>query len=107
MQTNNVLITLGYSFSDEHINNLIYQAFTIPSFRLIVIGDIENNEKFKKLKELDDPRIWIIGGKMDDSTNLHYFKGFVDHILPDLSNDDIDKKLENTFLELLRKSAHE
>ncbi|NCB83666.1 MAG: hypothetical protein EOM44_04080 [Bacteroidia bacterium] len=35
MQNNNILVTIGYSFSDEHINNLIFQAFTIPSFRLI------------------------------------------------------------------------
>jgi len=39
MQNNNILVTIGYSFSDEHINNLIFQAFTIPSFRLIVIGE--------------------------------------------------------------------
>jgi hypothetical protein len=103
MQNNNVLISIGYSFSDEHINNLIYQAFTIPSFRLIVMGDPENNNEIEKLKSLNDPRIWIIGGTLDDSINLHYFNGFVEKILPDLSNDDLDKKLETTFLELIRK----
>jgi hypothetical protein len=36
MQNNNILVTIGYSFSDEHINNLIFQAFTIPSFRLLI-----------------------------------------------------------------------
>src|SRR5690554_6499558 len=29
-----VLVTMGYSFADEHINNIIYQALTIPTFRL-------------------------------------------------------------------------
>jgi len=100
MQNNNVLVTIGYSFGDEHINNLIYQAFTIPSFRLIVIGNPESSEAVKKLKALDDPRIWIIGGKLPDGSMLHYFKGFVEHILPDLSNDEIDRKIENAIKKL-------
>jgi hypothetical protein len=97
MQTNNVLITIGYSFNDEHINNLIYQAFTIPSFRLIVLGDKEGSSDIKKLQSLNDPRIWIIGGVLQDNTRLHYFKGFVERILPDLSNDEIDNKIENAI----------
>ncbi len=100
MQNNNVLITLGYSFNDEHINNLIYQAFTIPSFRLIVLGDQNASEDIKKLQSLDDPRIWIIGGELEDESKLHYFKGFVGKILPDLSNDEIDHKIENAIKKL-------
>lgn len=101
MQNNNVLITIGYSFSDEHINNLIYQAFTIPSFRLIVLGDQKSSKEIEKLQSLDDPRIWIIGGELEDKSKLHYFKGFVEKILPDLSNDEIDKKIENAIRKLL------
>ncbi len=101
MQNNNVLITIGYSFNDEHINNLIYQAFTIPSFRLIVLGDHNVCNEIRKLKSLDDPRIWIIGGDLEDKSKLHYFKGFVERILPDLSNDEIDKKIENAVRKLL------
>ncbi len=101
MQNNNVLITLGYSFNDEHINNLIYQAFTIPSFRLIVLGDQKGSNDIEKLQSLDDPRIWIIGGELQDKSKLHYFKGFVEKILPDLSNDEIDHKIENAIRKLL------
>ena len=97
MRNNNILITLGYSFSDEHINNLIYQAFTIPSFRLIVFGDFSSSEEINKLKSLNDPRIWIVGGKLESKENLHYFKGFVENILPDLSNDEIDDKIDNAI----------
>ena len=105
MQNNNVLITLGYSFNDEHINNLIYQAFTIPSFRLIVLGDHSASEEIAKLQSLDDPRIWIIGGELEDSdkSKLHYFKGFVEKILPDLSNDEIDHKIENAIRKLFKE----
>ncbi len=97
MRNNNILITLGYSFSDEHINNLIYQAFTIPSFRLIVFGDYSSSEEINKLKSLNDPRIWVVGGKLESEENLHYFKGFVENILPDLSNDEIDDKIDNAI----------
>lgn len=103
MQNNNVLITLGYSFNDEHINNLIYQAFTIPSFRLIVLGDKNTSEEIAKLQSLDDPRIWIVGGELEDKNKLHYFKGFVEKILPDLSNDEIDHKIENAIRKLFKE----
>jgi hypothetical protein len=103
MQNNNVLITLGYSFNDEHINNLIYQAFTIPSFRLIVLGDKNSSEEIAKLQSLDDPRIWIVGGELEDTKKLHYFKGFVEKILPDLSNDEIDHKIENAIRKLFKE----
>jgi hypothetical protein len=102
MQNNNILVTIGYSFSDEHINNLIFQAFTIPSFRLIIIGnpspDRDNKDtNITKLQKLDDSRIWIIGGENKENEPLHYFKGFVNEILPDLTNEDLDKKLESTI----------
>jgi len=101
MQHNNILVTVGYSFRDEHINNLIYQAFTIPSFRLIIIGDC-NQSEIEKLKSLEDPRIWIIGGKLKNNENLHYFKNFVEQILPDLDDDEIDIKIENAVKTLFK-----
>jgi len=104
MQNNNVLVTIGYSFSDEHINNLIYQAFTIPSFRLIVLGNPITGSEIEKLKSLNDPRIWIIGGTLESSKKLHYFEGFVDEILPDLTNDEIDDKIENAIRTLFKKN---
>lgn len=97
MQNNNILVTIGYSFSDEHINNLIFQAFTIPSFRLIIIGTENQSEAIQKLHRLNDSRIWIIGGYDEKGEPLHYFKGFVEKILPDLTNEDLDKKLETTI----------
>ena len=72
-QNQSVLITMGFSFSDEHINNLIYQALTIPTFRLVVFCDSKINtgeelverEVINKLIQLNDPRIWIIGTNND------------------------------------------
>lgn len=110
MQNNNILVTIGYSFSDEHINNLIFQAFTIPSFRLIVIGEpvIKNESEeseyknnIQKLLDLNDSRIWIIGEKWPEGetnyTPLYFFKNFVEQILPDLTAEDLDHKMEATI----------
>ncbi|MBW4888479.1 SIR2 family protein [Mucilaginibacter sp. HMF5004] len=77
-QNQSVLVTMGYSFADEHINNLIFQALTIPTFRLVIFSDlgyhsdgkhISTKANIEKLKALNDPRIWIIGS--DDETNSH------------------------------------
>lgn len=97
MVNNNILVTIGYSFNDEHINNLIFQAFTIPSFRLIIVGEPTEENKIGELQKLDDPRIWIIGGKESEKQPLHYFERFVNEILPDLTNEDLDKKMETTI----------
>jgi hypothetical protein len=101
MVNNNILVTIGYSFSDEHINNLIFQAFTIPSFRLIIIGEPTEYNKIGELQKLDDSRIWIIGEKFTSDNPhfvpLHFFKRFVDEILPDLTAEDLDKKMETTI----------
>lgn len=104
MQNNNILVTIGYSFSDEHINNLIFQAFTIPSFRLIVIGEPTETNAIGKLRELHDSRIWIIGEKWPtgktDYVPLHFFKRFVEEIMPDLTAEDLDKKMDTTIQNL-------
>ena len=104
MQNNNILVTIGYSFSDEHINNLIFQAFTIPSFRLIVIGEPTDKNVIGKLLELNDTRIWIIGEKwptgVANYTPLYFFNKFVEQILPDLTAQDLDHKMEDTIKNL-------
>lgn len=97
MRNNNILVTIGYSFSDEHINNLIFQAFTIPSFRLIVIGEPKDYNAIGKLRKINDSRIWIIGGSNNCDLPLHYFKRFVEDIMPDLTAEDLDKKMETTI----------
>lgn len=36
-QPQSALFTIGYSFQDDHINRLIYQALSVPSFVLIIV----------------------------------------------------------------------
>lgn len=78
-----VLVTAGYAFGDEHINNIIYQALTVPTFRLIIFADPDSEGEIAKLRALGDPRIWIIGGEGKDGGDpAHYFAQVVDHFLP-------------------------
>ncbi len=102
MVSNNILITVGYSFSDEHINNLIYQALTIPAFRLIIIGNSEAHN-IKKLFDLNDPRIWIVGEKEHwesgrlTKTPIHFFKRFVEEMLPSIDQENIEKSVQKVL----------
>ncbi|HRO41715.1 MAG TPA: SIR2 family protein [Flavipsychrobacter sp.] len=101
VQQQSVLITYGYSFADEHINDIIYQSLSIPSFTLIVIdyfgagANDKPNENIRKLLELDDPRIIIIQGE-----NYGDFPFFVQNLLPDLVEIDNEIKLSATLKQL-------
>lgn len=86
-----VLFTMGYAFGDEHINNIIYQALTIPTFRLVVFVDPTLPGEIAKLRQLDDPRIWIIGGDgREEGRKAHYFDTIVEEFMPQLPNERID-----------------
>lgn len=77
LKQNSVLITLGYSFSDDHINRLILNALAIPTFKLIVLGQ---SDAINKLIELDDKRVIVINS--DDK--IHYFNNFVNKAMPEI-----------------------
>ena len=80
LKKNSVLITLGYSFADDHINRLILNSLAIPTFRLVVFG---KNDAIAKLTEMDDSRIIVINSE----DKIHYFKNFVEKAMPDVQAD--------------------
>jgi hypothetical protein len=96
-QFQSVLITYGYSFSDEHINDIIYQALTIPSFTLIIIdfNGTKTSNEIKKLKDLKDPRVIILQGEQ-----LGSFSFFVEQLLPDLIEMNTYEKIADTLRKL-------
>lgn len=106
-----VLFVLGYSFSDEHINNIIFQALTIPTFRVIIFLAPDATGVAAQLRELDDPRIWMIGGDGPaDGRKAHYFDTFVEKFMPEPPGDMIDTavaKVLSTLLERPGGSAKE
>ncbi|MNU59753.1 hypothetical protein D3C71_489280 [compost metagenome] len=96
-----VLITAGYAFGDEHLNNIIYQALTIPTFRLIIFADPDMPGEIAKLRALRDPRVWIIGGDgREIGTKAHYFNTIVDHFLPQRPSDRIDDAVRKVLSDL-------
>lgn len=90
-----VLIVVGYSFGDEHINNLIFQALTIPSFRMIVFAAPPEGGLLKQLLDFKDPRIWLIGGEGQNAgEKAHYFSAFVESFMPHLPGEKVDKAIQ-------------
>ena len=84
-QPQSVLFCIGYSFFDEHINDIIYQALSIPSFTLIIANydkdDFKDNKPMQQLRELNDPRIIVLNPT--DSEQSTFVK-FVKNVMPDL-----------------------
>ena len=96
VQKNGILIVMGYSFSDDHINRIILNAFAVPSFRLVVFGKSANIDKLIALK---DSRITVINS--DD--NVHYFKNIVESVLPAIHPDVVEKSKLQPANELIKE----
>lgn len=94
-----VFIIIGYSFSDEHINNAIYSALASnSSLSIVVFG----NYPAENLTKLTDRRIYQISGVVEEDDDIglpeerkiHYFDYIVDNFIPDL-----DKSKDSEILE--------
>ncbi len=96
VQKNSALVVLGYSFSDEHINRVILNGLSVPSFRLVVFGQGNNIER---LINLGDPRITVINSE----DKVHYFKNYVNTILPSV-HPDVEEELQKTPVDQLIKN---
>lgn len=96
VQKNSVLVVLGYSFSDEHINRVILNGLSVPTFRLVVFGQGSNIEKLIKF---GDSRITIISS----NDKIHYFKNFVDKVLPSV-HPDVEEELQQRPVNQLIKN---
>ncbi len=93
-----VLFTMGYAFADEHINNIIYQALTIPTFRLVIFVDPKLSGEIAKLRALNDPRIWIIGGDGPQTgRKAHYFNTIIDEFMPQRPSERIDEAVKKVL----------
>ena len=97
-QPQSVLVTIGYSFADEHVNRIIYQALTIPSFTLLIVDPVtDKNEEIKRLSTLEDSRIHIISG-----CDIGTFEGFTKKLLPDIKELDVYEKSAKSARRMLR-----
>lgn len=96
IKNNSVLITLGYSFSDDHINRIILNGLSNPSFKLIVLGKSDNIEKLIKL---DDKRIIVINSQ----NKIQYFSNFVSKLMPDIDETLQQEMQLKTGTELIKE----
>jgi len=103
-----VLIVIGYSFSDEHINNAIYAALASnPSLSVVIFGDYSS---YENLTQLPDRRIYQISGnhpkEVDENgkpKKIHYFEYIVNKLIPDLDKSR-DSDLLEDFMRTLKQA---
>ncbi|GAB1266561.1 SIR2 family protein [Aurantivibrio infirmus] len=97
-QPNSVIFIIGYSFSDEHINNIIYQSLASnSSISVVIFGDYPNCP----LSNINDSRIYRIFGEDCSGQKIHYFKYIVNDLLPSL-DEKKDKSLLDEFVNALK-----
>lgn len=123
LQPNSVLFVCGYSFSDEHLNRIIYQALTANSSLNVVI--VNKLDESKEIKQVDDRRIYHLweenqGSNTESSEGeedekevssegviptenkekkapIHYFSEFVELLSKIISQQDDSQELLNKF----------
>jgi hypothetical protein len=99
-----VLFVLGYGFTDEHVNNIIFQALTIPTFRMVAFVPPDGGGVIGQLRELADPRIWMIGGEgLSKDRKAHYFDTFVESFMPEPPSNKVDTAIQAVIQTLLAK----
>jgi hypothetical protein len=109
-QPQSVLFTLGYAFNDEHINRIIYQTLSIPSFELVIIlpniekpkeGEVlqRGSEIWRLINDVASKRILVItGGELDDGKmyvkGVGTLQGFSIDLMPDIKEMAIEDKVK-------------
>ncbi|MDR0604094.1 MAG: SIR2 family protein [Bacteroidales bacterium] len=86
LDPHSVLFIIGYSFSDEHINNIIYQALAVNStINIVIINDISDTD----ISKSNDNRIFKIWGEIkkegtEVTDKIHFFNYIVQNLLPNI-----------------------
>lgn len=96
-----VLFVVGYGFGDEHVNAIIRQALAVPSFTLVIVDPAPKGDFVKRVREQKDRRVWIAEG-----SRVGTLAGFVDHLLPDLRDEEIRKRVLATHRALAKSGPH-
>lgn len=114
-QPQTVIVTIGYGFMDEHVNQVLFRSLKNPSTQLVVIEPSINYGNWKEAKssyiakfinetgytdkeekryENGEPRLCVIGG------NDALFPKVLDFILPQEEYDDPMDKIKGLIKEL-------
>lgn len=119
LEPHSVLFVIGYSFSDRHVNEIIYRALSTNSTLNVVIFGKKPDEKEKKEKPIffiDDNRIFTINGKLEETDTdgnvtkthvLNHFDYIVNELLPNLDAFRMEDDLMNKFVREFKKQTAE
>ena len=115
LEPHSVLFVIGYSFSDRHVNDIIYRALATNSTINVVIFGTKPNEEERKNKPIffiDDNRIFTISGteyKDEEKTvkigTINYFDYIVKNLIPNLDAFRKDGDLLNKFVQSLTEKT--
>jgi hypothetical protein len=98
-----VLFVIGYSFSDEHVNNIIYQALaTNSTMNLVIINDVSNRD----ISKIEDDRIFKIWGENSAGNKIHYFNYIVENLLPNVNAFKSENSSLNEFVKFYNENLN-
>lgn len=116
LEPHSVLFIMGYSFSDRHVNEIIYRALaTNSTLNVVIFGrkpkEIEHKEK--PIFFIDDNRIFTITGEVDGKGGngkdkgriVHHFDYVVNELLPNLDASCKEDDLMRNFVMEIKKQA--
>lgn len=106
LEPNSVIVVIGYSFCDDHVNDIIYRGLaTNSSLNVVIINDVES----KSVARIKDKRIYRIWSTPKASVtekekptlqHLHYFNTIVDDIFKFKEEDTIEPVLRDFVKQL-------
>lgn len=115
LEPHSVLFVIGYSFSDRHVNDIIYRALaTNSTINVVIFSEKPKTEerKEKPIFFIDDNRIFSICGKEYEDEKLtkekgivNYFDYIVNILLPNLDSFRREDDLLNKFVESLKSET--
>ncbi|HAT1597133.1 TPA: hypothetical protein JAJ32_001727 [Legionella pneumophila] len=97
------LITIGYSFSDSHLNQIVKRALLNPTLQLVIClpelekfdgNNININKSIQSILKLESPQITIIGGK-----EKAFFDSFVTYLPQPVIYDEYALKIKKLINE--------
>lgn len=117
LEPHSVLFVIGYSFSDRHVNEIIYRALSTNSTLNVVIFGKRPDEKERREKPIffiDDNRIFTISGQAEEKDDngdvvntrtVHHFDYIVNELLPNLDAFRKEDDLVRNFVKEFKKQT--
>lgn len=106
LEPNSVIVVIGYSFCDDHVNDIIFRGLaTNSSLNVVIINDVES-KPVAKIKDKRIYRIWstpkasITEEEKPTLQHLHYFSAIVDDIFNFKEEDTIEPVLRDFVKQL-------